>query len=115
MKIHSAELKQQLACDDTFLALLAGKFISETDKELLRIRVALEQRDVYLAGRIAHKILGSARIFNLEEMIGLLETIEDRSEQQATVEEITVMTNRLTEQWQELREEFLVLKAGAGH
>ena len=73
------ELKKYLNCDNKFLASIIDKFIEEA-AEIMKTASANKKWEAVRAS--AHKMLSSVRIFELKEIIVILEKIEIEVETQ---------------------------------
>jgi HPt (histidine-containing phosphotransfer) domain-containing protein len=70
------ELKKYLNCDNKFLASIIHKFIEEV-MEVTETMEAASHNKKWEAVRLnAHKMLSSVRIFELKEIVVILEKIE---------------------------------------
>lgn len=70
------ELKNYLNCDDTFLISLMQKFIEEVSEITTTIKAAASNKDWKTVKTNAHKMLSSVRIFEMKEIIDVLEKLE---------------------------------------
>ncbi|MEO6303997.1 MAG: Hpt domain-containing protein [Bacteroidia bacterium] len=69
-------LKIYLNCDNSFLLSLVQTFIEEAREITRKIELAWQNENQKSIKLNAHKLLGSVRILELTELIGLLEKIE---------------------------------------
>ncbi|HKC68758.1 MAG TPA: Hpt domain-containing protein [Bacteroidia bacterium] len=70
------ELKNYLNCDDAFLISLMEKFIDEVIEITSIIQTATANKDWETVKANAHKMLSSVRIFEMQEIILVLEKLE---------------------------------------
>jgi hypothetical protein len=70
------ELKGYLNCDDAFLISIMQKFIDEVIEITATIKTAANNKDWGTVKTNAHKMLSSVRIFEMKEVIGVLEKLE---------------------------------------
>jgi HPt (histidine-containing phosphotransfer) domain-containing protein len=70
------ELKSYLNCDDAFLISLMQKFIDEVAEITTIIKTAASNEDWKTVKTQAHKMLSSVRIFEMQEIIAVLEKLE---------------------------------------
>jgi hypothetical protein len=69
------ELKDYLNCDNAFLISLMQKFIDEVLEMTATINAATNLKDWATVKANAHKMLSSVRIFEMQEIIAVLEKI----------------------------------------
>ena len=74
------ELKNYLNCDDAFLISLMQKFIDEVIEITITIKTAANDKDWSTVKINAHKMLSSVRIFEMQEIIAVLEKLEIEAE-----------------------------------
>ncbi|HTA61757.1 MAG TPA: Hpt domain-containing protein [Bacteroidia bacterium] len=74
------ELKSYLGCDDAFLILLMQKFIDEVNEIVATINTAAAVAEWGVVKTNAHKMLSSVRIFEMKEIIAILEKLEMEAE-----------------------------------
>ncbi|HXU27325.1 MAG TPA: Hpt domain-containing protein [Bacteroidia bacterium] len=74
------ELKNYLNCDDAFLISLMQKFIDEVVEITATIKTASNKKDWQTIKTNAHKMLSSVRIFEMKEIIIVLEKLEIEAE-----------------------------------
>lgn len=74
------ELKNYLNCDDVFLVGLIQKFIEEVNEIVTTIKMAANGGDWPTVKSNAHKMLSSVRIFDMVEIIDVLEKLEIEAE-----------------------------------
>ncbi|HXD94782.1 MAG TPA: hypothetical protein VNX01_16360 [Bacteroidia bacterium] len=70
------ELKGYLNCDDAFLISIMQKFIDEVIDITATIKTATNNKDWGIVKTNAHKMLSSVRIFEMKEIIVVLEKLE---------------------------------------
>jgi HPt (histidine-containing phosphotransfer) domain-containing protein len=70
------ELKSYLNCDDAFLISIMQKFIDEVIEITTIIKTAANNEDWRTIKINAHKMLSSVRIFEMQEIIAVLERLE---------------------------------------
>jgi hypothetical protein len=76
------ELKKYLNCDNKFLVSIIDKFIEEVTETTQIMETASINKKWEVVRLSAHKMLSSVRIFELKEIIGILEKIEIEAEKQ---------------------------------
>jgi len=74
------ELKNYLNCDDAFLLSIMQKFIDEVIEITAIIKTATNNKDWVTVKINAHKMLSSVRIFEMQEIITVLEKLEIEAE-----------------------------------
>jgi HPt (histidine-containing phosphotransfer) domain-containing protein len=82
------EIKEFLGCDDAFLFKLMSKFLEESGEGMQRLKSSVNAKDWKMVRAVAHKMLSSTRIFNITELNGTLEAIQDAAETGKGVENI---------------------------
>lgn len=90
------ELKNYLNCDDTFLTMLMQKFIDEVAEITATLKTAAANNEWAIVRSNAHKMLSSVRIFEMREIIVVLEKIEIEAEAKKKPEIITKDINKLS-------------------
>ncbi|MGZ3903499.1 MAG: Hpt domain-containing protein [Bacteroidia bacterium] len=78
-----AELKQYLNCDNNFLESIVRKFIEESRAITAAINEGLANGNWETIRLNAHKMLSSVKIFEIKELIAVL----DRLEKEAGIED----------------------------
>ncbi|MGZ3862216.1 MAG: Hpt domain-containing protein [Bacteroidia bacterium] len=77
--MNIAELKDYLNCDNNFLEGIIEKFIEES-RAITAVITESSKAENWEAVRLnAHKMLSSVKIFEINELIGLLEKLEKES------------------------------------
>lgn len=99
MKIDLSEIKEFLGCDDIFLVSLMRKFTEESKREIAVLRSAAAERRWPLVKATAHKMLGSTRIFNFNDLSGILEDIVLAVEKGTDLDRIPEKTIAAEHQW----------------
>jgi HPt (histidine-containing phosphotransfer) domain-containing protein len=80
MTVNINGLKESLNCDEVFLMHLMEKFMLESGEDTSRLKRASIESNWSQVRSIAHKMLSSTRIFNIDELSTLLEKIETTAE-----------------------------------
>jgi len=89
-------LKTHLNCDDVFLASIIKKFIEEV-KEITRTIEEVAVNGKWTVVKLnAHKMLSSAKIFELDKLTLLLEKIEIDAETENNIGELNEDIKKLT-------------------
>lgn len=89
-------LKNYLNCDDVFLASIIKKFIEEVKKNTKIIEEAAVNGKWTVVKLNAHKMLSSAKIFELDKLTLLLEKIEIDAETENNIAELNEDIKKLT-------------------
>jgi hypothetical protein len=96
------ELKSYLNCDDAFLISLMQKFIDEVTEITTTIKTASNNKNWGIVKTNAHKMLSSVRIFEMQEIISLLEKLEIEAEGRKNedviekdVEKLLILTEKI--------------------
>jgi HPt (histidine-containing phosphotransfer) domain-containing protein len=90
------ELKNYLNCDDAFLISLMQKFIDEVTEITTTIKGATVNEDWIVVKSNAHKMLSSVRIFEMQEIIVVLENIEIEAEEKKNPDTIKKGVEKLS-------------------
>lgn len=76
MKFDLEKIKSFLDCDDAFIVQLFQSFIEESTECINIIENAFNSKEWKKIRGATHKMLGSARIFEMDQLSELLEQIE---------------------------------------
>jgi HPt (histidine-containing phosphotransfer) domain-containing protein len=82
------ELKNYLNCDNNFLESIIQKFIAEVQEITKTIEIAAAAEKWPVVKLNAHKMLSSVKIFEINELIILLEKIEISAEKQKNIPQL---------------------------
>jgi len=105
MTLNIDELKESLSCDNEFLAHLMEKFVNESGEDTHKLKMATDAKNWMQVRGIAHKMLSSTRIFNIDELSNLLEEIETAAEKKTNVERIPEEVTAVEGLWKDVVEE----------
>lgn len=109
MTININHIKTYLGCDDKFLGELIDKFLSEMMPAIAKISTATASGEWPVVRGTSHKLLSSTRIFGLDELSELLETMEKHAEKLSDLDKMPALTDTLRQYSQQvmdaLREE----------
>lgn len=94
-------LKQYLNCDNDFLESIINKFIEESRKITADIKEAAKAGNWKQVGLSAHKMLSSVKIFEITDLISLLEKLEKESaieskhaELKTAIEDLSILNEK---------------------
>jgi HPt (histidine-containing phosphotransfer) domain-containing protein len=108
------ELKKIVGNDETFITRLMEKFMAEAGIDILRLNTAVEGKNWPAVRAVAHKMLGSTRIFAMNELNAPLEMIEDLAESNRYLDKIPDLMKEVMSAWElsadELRAEVKKMK-----
>ncbi|TND07254.1 MAG: hypothetical protein FD123_3399 [Bacteroidetes bacterium] len=105
--IYPEQLKNALNCGDEFLVVLLGKFIEEISRDLELLKQAAARSEHERVKGIAHKMLGSVRIFNISELSKLITSVEIGAMSGAPEEWLREKIQAVDTCWTKTREEIL--------
>jgi len=111
MKPDIERIKSFLDCDDVFVAQLFDSFIEESTECLELIDIAYENKEWKKIRGAAHKILGSARIFECGQLCDTLETIEEDAEHEKNLDTMKDKIDQLKIQHKECVDSMNELKS----
>jgi HPt (histidine-containing phosphotransfer) domain-containing protein len=108
------EIKRIIGNDETFITRLMEKFMAESGIDVQRLNSAVEGKNWPAVRAVAHKMLGSTRIFALEELNEPLEMIEDLAESSRYLDKVPSLMTQVLAAWdtsvREMREEVRKMK-----
>jgi HPt (histidine-containing phosphotransfer) domain-containing protein len=108
------EIKKIVGTDEIFITRLLEKFMSESGTDVKRLNTAVEGKNWPLVRAVSHKMLGSTRIFMLEELNQPLEMMEDLAESNRYLDKIPGLMTEVLRAWEismsEIRAELKEMK-----
>lgn len=112
--MNIAELKKYLNCDNDFLESIVKKFIEESRAITATINEAAAQEKWDIIRSNAHKMLSSVKIFEIQELIAVLDRLEKESgiadKREELKSEIIKLNSLVEKSIQELEAAFAELK-----
>lgn len=96
MEIDLEKIKSFLDCDDAFVAQLFESFIAESSECIGIIENSFDNKEWKKIRGATHKMLGSARIFDLDILSQLLEQIETDAENETNLESMKEKIEQLS-------------------
>jgi len=95
MKLDLEKIKASLDCDDAFVAQLFDSYITESTECVEGIQKAFDTKEWNKVGGAAHKMLGATRIFDVAELINLLDEIKTDAEKETHLDTIGEKIDKL--------------------
>ncbi len=95
MDLKIERMKSSLECDDSFIKKLFDGFSTESSACISLMESSLENMDWKKMRGAAHKMIGSSQIFELDEIVGILETIELDAEKETNLDTLKKRIDKL--------------------
>lgn len=95
MDLKIERMKSSLECDDAFIKKLFDGYAKESLVCIQLLDSSLTDKDWKKMRGAAHKLIGSSQIFELDEMVEILETIEQDAEQVTNLDTLKERVDKL--------------------